>query len=415
MSATAPQPLSWLTEMIVRKTTSTVSASQEKCVDNCPPLLLRKVHRSKGLVPRNSGCQLFTEVGHHLFRNIVPFSARLVCIWPAPFLFWSRSEEWPVSVRESFCILCNTHGICNAHFCVSVASPYNVIVMKMIRPVNCSGSHRISPIIFWISARICNVVHPGWVCHSNSIGSPSTRSNSRYWRLTVVHSIFSCHASVALVYSYILPRQNTESENTKALAVDSWIALSLKKDVLCHECECQSIFDTPWISVLICDQLLWHVEQLLYRSLCLIFGRVQILHVIYPKVNCSDYSSKHKQSPYQRFRIEVVHTVSWFATNFHPQVWVDLLKMWDGCGRYLIIVWPLWVDVDDVWTFGRRFPRACWKIQVLVCFRGWQVSSHEGSVLHQIATLENSTLRHFDLNLQLQFPLRSPSPTSTCC
>ena len=42
-------------------------------------------------------------------------------------------------------------------------SPYNVVVhyMKMILPVNCSGSHCISVIMFWISARICNIMNPG--------------------------------------------------------------------------------------------------------------------------------------------------------------------------------------------------------------------------------------------------------------
>ena len=55
------------------------------------------------------------------------------------------------------------------------------IDMKIILTVNCSGSHCISVIIFWISARICNVVNRGNIVHSNSIGSPSIRSNSRRW------------------------------------------------------------------------------------------------------------------------------------------------------------------------------------------------------------------------------------------
>ena len=35
------------------------------------------------------------------------------------------------------------------------------IDMKIIRPWNCSGSHFISVIMFWISVRICNAVNPG--------------------------------------------------------------------------------------------------------------------------------------------------------------------------------------------------------------------------------------------------------------
>ena len=61
--------------------------------------------------------------------------------------------------------------------------------MKMIRLVNCSDSHCISFIIFWILGRICDVACPGKTFHSNSIGSPSTRSNFRCWEVLVNHSI----------------------------------------------------------------------------------------------------------------------------------------------------------------------------------------------------------------------------------
>ena len=80
---------------------------------------------------------------------------------------------------------------------------------KIIRPVNCSGSHCISFIIFWISASICNVVNPGKFFHP-----PSIRSNSRRWRDSHAH--------------------NTESEKTQVFAVANWTALSVSKGVICH-------------------------------------------------------------------------------------------------------------------------------------------------------------------------------------
>ena len=49
------------------------------------------------------------------------------------------------------------------------------IDMKMILPGSCSGSHFLSAIMFWISARICNVVNPGKIVHSKSIDSPSVQ------------------------------------------------------------------------------------------------------------------------------------------------------------------------------------------------------------------------------------------------
>ena len=52
------------------------------------------------------------------------------------------------------------------------------INMKIIFPLNCSGSHSDSATIFWISLRIPNVANPGKFFHSNSIDSPSIRSKS---------------------------------------------------------------------------------------------------------------------------------------------------------------------------------------------------------------------------------------------
>ena len=53
------------------------------------------------------------------------------------------------------------------------------IDMKIIRPWNCAGP----PILFmnsWTLSTSCNVVNPGKIFHSNSIGSPSIVSKVLY-------------------------------------------------------------------------------------------------------------------------------------------------------------------------------------------------------------------------------------------
>ena len=53
------------------------------------------------------------------------------------------------------------------------------IDMKIIRPWNCAGS-LILFMNLWTSSTSCNVVNPGKIFHSNSIGSPSTVSKVLY-------------------------------------------------------------------------------------------------------------------------------------------------------------------------------------------------------------------------------------------
>ena len=119
----------------------------------------------------------------------------------------------------------------------------------MMRPVNSSGSHWISPIIFWICQRMFNVVNPGKFFHSNSIGSPSSWPNFLYRAIVVNHPICSFHFLAASVDSLSFPRHHTESENTWTFAVDNRTALLHNNVVFCHACEPQSIFVNPVISI----------------------------------------------------------------------------------------------------------------------------------------------------------------------
>ena len=61
-SETASWILSWLTELIVRKTASIVPSSAQKCIDNFPPSLLLSTPRDNELVNRKTGFPLSLNV-----------------------------------------------------------------------------------------------------------------------------------------------------------------------------------------------------------------------------------------------------------------------------------------------------------------------------------------------------------------
>ena len=65
------------------------------------------------------------------------------------------------------------------------------------------------------------------------------------------------------------------------------------------------------------------------------------------------------------------------------------------------VVRPLRVVlIIDVGIFSGKFLCTVWKTLLLVRCLQQRVSSHVPSCLHLLATLENLTLRHFDLNPQ---------------
>ena len=160
--------------MIVRKTVSIVSPSAQKCTDNFPPPLLLSVPRENGLVARKTGCPLSLNLiiinqstrshfppglssllEYHFISDPGPRNDRC----PAGNLFANRD------IRVELAI----HSVSLSLYLHMMSLN---IDMKIFRPWNCSGS----PILFmnfWTSWTICNVVNPGKIFHSNSIGSPS--------------------------------------------------------------------------------------------------------------------------------------------------------------------------------------------------------------------------------------------------
>ena len=122
--------------------------------------------------PRKTGCPLSLKTDHHDISNFVAFSIGFV--YEFPYHFFSEA-----GLGNDLCpgaifwrIVRNNKRIRNTQLFVSFFSLCNVIVHghEDDSSWNGSGSHNISVIMFWISARIPNVVK---FFHPNSIGSPS--------------------------------------------------------------------------------------------------------------------------------------------------------------------------------------------------------------------------------------------------
>ena len=88
------------------------------------------------------------------------------------------------------------------------------IDMKIIRPVNFSGVTLNLDSNSWTSVQSSNVVNPGKIFHSNSIGSPSILSKALYSGALLNDYNLSSHAMFDCGFSFTFPRHNTESDNT---------------------------------------------------------------------------------------------------------------------------------------------------------------------------------------------------------
>ena len=95
-----------------------------------------------------------------------------------PFLFWSKSEEWPFSCSRSLRIEKRVDHLIRIFLSVLHEMSLN-IGMKITRPVK-SGVTLNLDSNSWTLLQNCNVVNLGKIFHSNSSGSPSIRSKALY-------------------------------------------------------------------------------------------------------------------------------------------------------------------------------------------------------------------------------------------
>ena len=156
------------------------------------------------------------EFHQHLFSNIVPDSLWTILFDGIPLFLGTRTNEWPWSFSKSSRVHRYKFGVCHT-FCCVIFVPQEMslnIDISRILLVKFSGvsvNLNSNSLTSWLS---CNVLNPGKIFHSNSIGSPSILSKFLYSGHDLNHSNLCSHASFDWGFSCILPRHNTESENT---------------------------------------------------------------------------------------------------------------------------------------------------------------------------------------------------------
>ena len=159
----------------MRKTVSVVPSSAQKCIDNFPAPLLLSTPLDNGLVDRKTGCLLSANVNIICSAFLSHFPCGLISL--VEYHFFSdpgpRNDHLP---GESLLAEIETSLAFNSHSCSLSLDPHEMslnIDMKMIRPVSSSGSTLFFDRNCWTLLQSCDVVNPGKIFHSNSIGSPS--------------------------------------------------------------------------------------------------------------------------------------------------------------------------------------------------------------------------------------------------
>ena len=90
-------------------------------------------------------------------------SAKFVSVCAVPCLFWSEPEEWPMSERESSCIVGHIDGINNTNLFVLQITPYDVILHR--------HEDDSSFVLFWCTLHFTH--------HSLDLGENLQRGESR--------------------------------------------------------------------------------------------------------------------------------------------------------------------------------------------------------------------------------------------
>ena len=152
-----------------------------------------------------------------------------------------------MSVRESFCIFCHEEGIRITQFFVSFCSPNNVVVNWHEDDPSCE----LFTITFYFNHHVLDLLEDlqcGKFVHSNSIGSPSIRSNSRHWSISLRN------------FSPNLPMRDRRIHKL-SLSVDNRSAQSINRMVLFQEFFLPIGHGDTLNCFLLFEQLACHIEQ----------------------------------------------------------------------------------------------------------------------------------------------------------
>ena len=153
----------------------------------------------------------------------------------------------------------------------------------MVLPLNGSGSQSNSN-NFWIPRRIFNIVCPGNIIHSNSIGSPSILSNSLYCFVLMNHSNVALHSSFDWGNGRTFPIQSLWIHKLLHSRYGLSLRHSPKKRPFTWRSRRTDFWHSWDFQSLFLIQFLSHSEQFLYSwPLMCISGGVQILRVVLSK------------------------------------------------------------------------------------------------------------------------------------
>ena len=175
------------------------------------------------------GMATFFEMFDHLIGFIVPFSFWFMRVRSIPFVFISRTEEWPMSSLKPFRVISHVFGIRNAVCWISIFCPISVVEHRH----EWNYSLNFFWIYLWSLQIYLNLSENANRCesweiffHSNSIGSPLFPENTAYSFDCWSSVIWLFHFSFASQWGYIFPRHETESELTCTFAFAHLIAWS---------------------------------------------------------------------------------------------------------------------------------------------------------------------------------------------
>ena len=156
------------------------------------PALLRNSPLSKALETRNIGWPDPNKFGI-LFCAVWSHDPSGLSVH-APHHFFSDPSP---TARESASIILNCLWIVFTSLFPSAPHSVSLYVdMKMILSVTCSGSHCRSLIRLRIFSRRPNVMIPGNIFHSNSVGMPSIRFTSLTWLFSEYHLILLLQVAI---------------------------------------------------------------------------------------------------------------------------------------------------------------------------------------------------------------------------
>ena len=160
--------------MIMRKIVSIVSSYAAKCIDSFPRHLLFRILLDNGVVARKVGHPLSANSNSIFVRDVIPSSLRTIFSAEVPLLFrtWTNNDHCPT---PNFFASMETTLSCASHSSslsfLSQEMSLNIDINKIL-PVKVSGVCPKSLSRSLILPRSCNVVNPGKMFHSNSVGSP---------------------------------------------------------------------------------------------------------------------------------------------------------------------------------------------------------------------------------------------------